>query len=302
MAHDTFQPKKKRSSGHKEQLERARAGKTASAHDASADKENVDPAPLYRKIDKLEGKVADVESQLQEEKAKTAEARARCQNTRRREVRVQEANVMLQAHMKSSEAFKDDLLAAQLALEKYRQEASVLLTRNSALVKQAKASSMRIRRAPTMQARAVEKVRAASHLFRLQQKGIITEASRELVTDLVSLHNVPVSRVLSVIRAVAATVGVQVDGDISERSVGRIVLEGASFSKRRLFMKFSRRQISQSVGMEQAYTIFSRNLDLSISRLRCIPKATLPSVSTVSLGFPRRSTIPRRRRYKAGRM
>jgi hypothetical protein len=90
---------------------------------------------------------------------------------------------------------------------------------------------MRIRRAPTTQARAVEKVRAASHLFKLQQKGIITEASRELVTDLVSLHNVPVSRVLSVIRAVAATVGVGIAGDISERSVGRIVLEGGLISQ-----------------------------------------------------------------------
>jgi hypothetical protein len=132
----------------------------------------------------------------------------------------------LQERLKAAEGYKDDLLAVQLALEKDKEQASVLLTRNSVLVKQEKALLMRIRRAPTTQARAVEKVTAASPVFKLQQKGIITEASRDLVTDLVSLHNVPVSRVLSVIRAVAATDGVEVAGDISERSVGRIVLEG----------------------------------------------------------------------------
>jgi hypothetical protein len=231
MARDTFRRTKKRSSGHKEQLERARAAKSASAHDGPAGKENVDPAPFHRRIDRLEGKVAAVESQLQVEKAKTSEVRQRYQNIRRREERTQATNVALRDHLKSAEAFKDDLIAVQLALDKSRQEVSVLLTRNSTLVKQAKALSMRIRRAPTIQARAVEKVKAASHLFKLQQKGVITEASRELVTDLVSLHNVPVSRVLSVVRAVAATLGVQVDGDISERSVGRIVLEGGLISQ-----------------------------------------------------------------------
>ncbi|KAJ6624637.1 hypothetical protein B0H10DRAFT_1942951 [Mycena sp. CBHHK59/15] len=90
---------------------------------------------------------------------------------------------------------------------------------------------MRIRQAPTTQARAVEKVKAASHLFKLQQKGVISEASRELVTDLVALHNVPVSHVLSVIHAVAATVGVEVVGDISEHNVGLIVLEGGLISQ-----------------------------------------------------------------------
>jgi chromosome segregation ATPase len=227
MTRDSFGKKKRRTTGQEEQLKQARGG----APDASADKENVDPAPLYSKIERLECKVADVRSQLQEEKDKTAEVRARCQNTRRREERAREANVALRERLKSAEGYKDDLLAVQLSLEKTQHQASVLLTRNSALVKQAKAMSMRICRAPTTQARAVEKVRAASHLFKLQQKGIITEASRELVTDLVSLHNVPVSRVLSVIRAVAATVGVGIAGDISERSVGRIVLEGGLISQ-----------------------------------------------------------------------
>ncbi|KAJ7839585.1 hypothetical protein B0H14DRAFT_3458644 [Mycena olivaceomarginata] len=207
MAADTFRTKKRRSTGHQEQLQRARAAKSASAHDDSAAKENVNPALLMRKIGRLEGKVAAVESQLQE------------------------ANVVLGDRLKSTEVIKDDLLAAQLALSKSQYEVSKLLTRNSTLVKRAKALSMRIHRAPTIQARAVKKAKAASHLFRLQQKGVITEASRELVTDLVSLHNVPVSRVLSVICSVAATLGVQVDGDISKRSVGRIVLEGGLISQ-----------------------------------------------------------------------
>ncbi|KAJ7693801.1 hypothetical protein B0H14DRAFT_3530940 [Mycena olivaceomarginata] len=99
---------------------------------------------------------------------------------------------------------------------------------------------MRIRHAPTTQARAVEKI--ASQLFKLRQTGVITEASRELVTDLVALHNVLVSRVLSVIRAVAATLGVDVDGDISERSVGRIVLKGRIISQAQIVHEFSMRK------------------------------------------------------------
>lgn len=231
MARFIFGKKKTRSSGHQNQLAEARAAKTSSAHDGPADKENIDPAPLYRKIDTLEGKLAMGASQLDLEKEKTAEARARCQNTRRREERGRAANVALRDRLKSSETLKDDLLAAQLALNKLRVEFSALLTRNSSLVKRAKALSMRIRRAPTTQARAVAKVKAASHLFKLKEKGVISEASRELVTDLVSLHNVPVSRVLAVIRAVADTVGMTVAGDISERSVGRIVLEGGLISQ-----------------------------------------------------------------------
>ncbi|KAJ7670665.1 hypothetical protein DFH06DRAFT_1369651 [Mycena polygramma] len=213
------------------QLQKARAAKTSAAHDDSTDKENVDPAPLYRKIDKLKGKLASSAAELKEQKGKTEEARAQQQNTRRREERAKATNVILRDQLKSTQAFKDDMLALQLSFNKSRQEVGVLLSRNSTLVKRAKALAMRIRRAPTIQARAVEKAKAASQLFKLQQKGVITEASRELVTDLVSLHNVPVSRVLSVIRAVAATFGVAVDGDISDRSVGRIVLEGGLISQ-----------------------------------------------------------------------
>ncbi|KAJ6471163.1 hypothetical protein C8R47DRAFT_1179543 [Mycena vitilis] len=165
-------------------------------------------SPQTRKM--LEGKLAVAESQAQGEKTKTAEARAQQQNTKCREDRAKATNLILRDQLKSAEAFKDDMLALQLAFNKSRQEVEVLLTRNSTLVKRAKALAMRIRRAPTIQARAVEKVKAASQLFKLQQKGVITEASRELVTDLVSLHNVPVS---------------------PDRSVGRIVLEGGLISQ-----------------------------------------------------------------------
>ncbi|KAJ7474641.1 hypothetical protein B0H11DRAFT_1918346 [Mycena galericulata] len=48
-------------------------------------------------------------------------------------------------------------------------------------------------------ANAVAKIKKASTVFHLQENGIISEKSRELVTDLVALHNVPVSKVLGVI-------------------------------------------------------------------------------------------------------
>ncbi|KAJ7165268.1 hypothetical protein C8R46DRAFT_836833, partial [Mycena filopes] len=47
----------------------------------------------------------------------------------------------------------------------------------------------------------------------------------------VALNNVSVSRVFSVIQAVAATLGVQIKGGISERSISQISLEGGLISQ-----------------------------------------------------------------------
>ncbi|KAJ6527924.1 hypothetical protein B0H10DRAFT_1974199 [Mycena sp. CBHHK59/15] len=230
MSRFKFGSKKRVSSSQKEQIGNARAMKTCELS-RSSDKENMDPAPLYEKIENLGSQLTRSESRLELQKEKTAEAQARCQNTRRREKRAQTSNAVLQSRLASSETLKAELLATQLSLTDSCSRNNVLTAQNSTLANRAKALAMRIRRAPTQQARAAEKVKAASNVFKLQEKGIISEKSRELVTDLVALHNVPVSHVLGVIKSVARTVGVTLEGNISERSVGRVVLEGGIISQ-----------------------------------------------------------------------
>ncbi|KAH7890903.1 hypothetical protein F5I97DRAFT_1839811 [Phlebopus sp. FC_14] len=55
--------------------------------------------------------------------------------------------------------------------------------------------------------------------------GVITDTTRDLVRDLVAKHNIPVSSVNGTIEAVASAAGLEVKGEVSERSVGRIMLE-----------------------------------------------------------------------------
>jgi hypothetical protein len=64
MGRHTFWKKKRRSTGQKEQLEQARGGQPDAS--SSVDKENFNPAPLYRKIHRSKGKVADAKILLQE--------------------------------------------------------------------------------------------------------------------------------------------------------------------------------------------------------------------------------------------
>ncbi|KAJ7467451.1 hypothetical protein B0H11DRAFT_2306656 [Mycena galericulata] len=215
MGTDRYGAKKRRSTGHKLQMEAARAGRAAPAAPPQPDQENIDPAPMFRQIKRLEVRVSTAEAALDMQKEKTSEARTRCQNTRRREDRARNSNSVLQNRLTCTEALKDELLATQLSLTDSDSRIDVLNARNSTLSQKAKAAAMR-----------ATKVKKASTVFHLQENGVISQKSRELVTDLVALHNVPVSKVLGVIKSVAQTIGITVAGSISERSVGRVVLEG----------------------------------------------------------------------------
>ncbi|KAJ7478520.1 hypothetical protein FB451DRAFT_1131708 [Mycena latifolia] len=181
--------------------------------------------------------ISNAQEELGLQKQKTSEARARCQNTRRREERAHNTNSDLQEHLAAEEAVKDELLTAQQFLEASNNLVNVLAARNSALAKSKKVLTMRVRRAPTKQEKAVAKVKKDANVFRLQNKGLISDTSRELVTDLVALHNVPVSKILSVIKTVAQSIGVTVEGNISERSVGRIVLESGLIAQAQVIHK-----------------------------------------------------------------
>jgi len=60
----------------------------------------------------------------------------------------------------------------------------------------------------------------------LKNKGAISDEARDMVRGLVAGNNVPVSQVSGVIKTVTAALGAEVKGEISTRSVARIMLEG----------------------------------------------------------------------------
>ncbi|KAJ3765572.1 hypothetical protein FB446DRAFT_794919, partial [Lentinula raphanica] len=62
-------------------------------------------------------------------------------------------------------------------------------------------------------------------------KGVIPDNARDVFLDLVSMENVPANKVTRVFKRIAAVFGIEVDGDVSERSVGRILEEGGNASK-----------------------------------------------------------------------
>ncbi|KAJ3965351.1 hypothetical protein EV361DRAFT_810856 [Lentinula raphanica] len=62
-------------------------------------------------------------------------------------------------------------------------------------------------------------------------KGVIPDNARDVFLDLVSMENVPANKVTRVFKRIAAVFGIEVDGDVSERSVGRILKEGGNASK-----------------------------------------------------------------------
>ncbi|KAJ6582799.1 hypothetical protein B0H10DRAFT_1962376 [Mycena sp. CBHHK59/15] len=189
---------------------------------ATTDKENVAPdsEDLLEKVRNLEGKVDTFMTQLDLQAQKTRDACVKLQNTHCREEHTRTSNMKLKDRLNDTEAVVDELLTTQLSLTDTKSQIAVLTVQNS-----------------------------------LQENGVISAASWELVTDLVGLHNVPVSRVLDVIKSVAQTVGVSVDGDISEQSVGHIVLEGGIISQVQIIDEVQH----AGVAMERAFTTFSRN-------------------------------------------
>jgi hypothetical protein len=96
--------------------------------------------------------------------------------------------------------------------------------KNIELVQNKDAIRKRKERAPAQTAFAVKKsiLRATTH--QLQEKGVISDSTREMIRELVS-NGISVANIDNVIHIVSEGVGVEVSDHISTRSVGRIVLE-----------------------------------------------------------------------------
>ncbi|THH04966.1 hypothetical protein EW146_g10032 [Bondarzewia mesenterica] len=77
--------------------------------------------------------------------------------------------------------------------------------------------------------RAVVKEQREKLKYQLKEKGVISDASREMVRDLVGL-GVPYEKVSATITTVMAAAGISVEGSVSARSVSRIIREAVVLS------------------------------------------------------------------------
>ncbi|KAL1750185.1 hypothetical protein FB107DRAFT_224313, partial [Schizophyllum commune] len=67
--------------------------------------------------------------------------------------------------------------------------------------------------------------------FHLKEKGVVPDAARDVITDLVAIHGVPATKVIGALRCMGEAMGFGVEGKVSERSIGRIMLEGGAASE-----------------------------------------------------------------------
>ncbi|KAJ3847622.1 hypothetical protein EV368DRAFT_50851 [Lentinula lateritia] len=67
--------------------------------------------------------------------------------------------------------------------------------------------------------------------FFLKNDGVVTDETRNIFLDLVSIEEVPANKVTRVFKRIASAFGIEVKGDVSRRSVGRIAKEGGVASK-----------------------------------------------------------------------
>ncbi|THU96468.1 hypothetical protein K435DRAFT_858496 [Dendrothele bispora CBS 962.96] len=129
------------------------------------------------------------------------------------------------------------------------------------------AKSMQVKRMRGTMEREVKKVIEKSEIltWAVKEKGIIKDECRQLVRDLVSL-NVGVEHVDEVIRVVAETLRVGIDGKFDVRSVGRITLEG---------LVASTVQVAEEIQEGESHTVSGdgttiKNVNLDVKGVRIL--------------------------------
>ncbi|KAJ3842432.1 hypothetical protein F5878DRAFT_529862 [Lentinula raphanica] len=96
----------------------------------------------------------------------------------------------------------------------------------------------KVRRVPTRLETAMKKVRGVlgveerlEKTLRLKEKGVIPDHIRDTICDLVALDNVPAQSCVDAFKRITVGLGFDIEGNVSERSVNRIVKEGGVAAK-----------------------------------------------------------------------
>ncbi|KAG1853184.1 hypothetical protein DFJ58DRAFT_728297 [Suillus subalutaceus] len=211
--HDRWKPSRKRTIAQQQVTSRMKAQST---HTKGLLKENIPPAAT----------VSSTELTL---------PNAILPTSKNFHIRYRNERLMPQADQEAAsqtQADQQSLAAAQTSLTAAKSEAKHLQERNEILTKRNHALGMRVSRAPLQKAHAVKKATARTiaqttkhTTFALKNKNIITDTVCDTICKLVATHDVPVSSVRGVFGVIADCLGIAVEGDVSTRSIGRVLQE-----------------------------------------------------------------------------
>lgn len=215
-----YRSRRPRSSAQKTQLRNVHASRHTEGASPEVDKEN-DP-----KLCLLEQRCSEYKRQGRNDHRQAARALKTL------------AAVHSQAKVLESEAHSHaktmtaDVISTRSAIQDLQAQLGQASKTINGLRKKNHRLAMRLSRAPAQKALAVKKalVKNSRNRISVKDKGIIKDHFRDLVRDLVS-EGVGVKYIDPIVKRVSNAVGVEVAGDISTRSVGRIVLEGGEAAK-----------------------------------------------------------------------
>lgn len=214
--------------GNRSALQRAQL---AQNHDIIRTKGKENSVPIALAVTETE--LAKALHQVELEKQRGNDYKRRNHNEHRKQLRSEIQIKSLKSQ--GAETFKEAARTREI-LNLVTKERDVLAERNVALeernstLKRQKDTLKKSKdRAAGAKAAAVGKAK----VVRLKEKGIILEASRDTIRELIRL-GVPVEHVDGVLRAVAGGLGITIQDSISARSVARIILEGGVAAKMQL--------------------------------------------------------------------
>jgi chromosome segregation ATPase len=238
-----WKPAKRRSAAQRAHIESLAASRSsANTSSTSAQKENhtlIPTTSTHFDTLHLNNQKTSFQNQLHTSELRAEDYKRRLHNETRKTVRAKKQIKILQEKLQTSEA--EALLSRTTANItqvntnfKLKQTQNTLLQTSSSLeevqarltssMKREKKLAMRLARMPP---------KIANKSLQLKDHGIIREETRDMVRNLVQL-GVPMENVSSALKSVAEGLGVQVQGHVSTRSIGRIVLEGGVAAKLQL--------------------------------------------------------------------
>ncbi|KAJ4501707.1 hypothetical protein C8R41DRAFT_928430 [Lentinula lateritia] len=118
--------------------------------------------------------------------------------------------------------------SVQIRLEEYQRQIHALKAKTSRIPGRLTTAAKRIAR--TYNNKADEE----RTFFLKNSDGVIPDEARDVFLDLVSMDAVPANKVTRVFKRIAGVFGIEVEGNVSRRSVGRITKEGGNASKLQL--------------------------------------------------------------------
>jgi chromosome segregation ATPase len=216
-----WNPTRRRSTTQKTNIQKALDTKNSRLEEydeeLDADKENDDEA--MQELERLGARAERYKKNFQNERKKVG-----------RVVRKLQAVHQKLRDMTAAQDTTEDLCQkAQLQLDKSESEVARLQHDKEALMKRNGSLRVRVSRSSRQKekaiTRAVEKEQKKKSAFHVQEKGVVTEASRAMMRDLVAL-GVKATTVNAAVGCVAGHLGTTVEGKFTSRSTRRAVIEG----------------------------------------------------------------------------